>query len=125
MSALRTLADRPQLRAAALLLLLLAALAIALVAVAPLAAAVLGLAAAGGAGLLGLGVAGASRPRAAERRRAAPTGEAGPALRLTLPDGATVSARPVALAAEGEGTLLLTRDGYVVVDGAGRVIHRI
>lgn len=48
-----------------------------------------------------------------------------PTLRLELPGGAVVSARPVPLPGEGEQTMLLTRDGYVVVSAEGRVLHRI
>lgn len=124
MSTLRTLSGRPELRAAAVALLLLAALALALAAAAPAAALALALAGAAAA-LLGVAAA-AARPHAPARRRAAaPAGDPGPTLRLTLPDGATVSARPVALPGEARERLLLTRDGYVLVDEAGRVIHRL
>lgn len=48
-----------------------------------------------------------------------------PTMRLELPDGQVLSARPVPLPAEREHTMLLTRDGYVVVSAEGRVLHRL
>jgi hypothetical protein len=48
-----------------------------------------------------------------------------PTLRLELPDGEVVSAWPVPLPHESEHTLLLTRDGYVVVSAEGRIVHRL
>lgn len=123
MSALRMLSGRPELRAALIALLLMAAVAVALAGAAPAAAAVLALSAVAGVALVGAGAA--ARPRHAPRRTAAPTGEAGPTLRLTLPDGETVSARPVSLPGQASEQLLLTRNGYVVVDADGRVLHRL
>jgi hypothetical protein len=48
-----------------------------------------------------------------------------PTLRLELADGAVVSARAVPLPGDGEHTLLLTRDGYVLVNAEGRAVHRL
>lgn len=48
-----------------------------------------------------------------------------PTLRLELADGAVVSARPVPLPGASEHTLLLTRDGYLVVSAEGKVLHRL
>ncbi len=61
--------------------------------------------------------------RAAVAGAPAPEGAPQPTLRLELPDGAVVSARPVPL--PGEDTLLLTRGGYVVVSAEGRVLHTL
>jgi hypothetical protein len=52
-------------------------------------------------------------------------GEATRPVRLELADGTVVSARPVPLPGDGEHTLMLTREGYVLVSAEGRVIHRI
>lgn len=48
-----------------------------------------------------------------------------PTLRLELADGSVLNARPVPLPGASEDTLLLTRDGYIVVSAEGRVIHRL
>lgn len=125
MSALQTLSMRPQLWAAALLLLLTAALAIVLAAAAPAVAAVLTLLVAAGAATLGLVLTAVGRPARPAPRAEIPAEEVPPTLRLTLPDGATVVARPVTLGGAAETTLLLTRDGYVVVDDGGRVLYRL
>lgn len=64
--------------------------------------------------------------RAARAVRAAPAdGTPQPTLLLEVGDGAVVSARPVPLPGGGEDTLMLTRDGYVVVNAAGKVLHRL
>ncbi len=67
--------------------------------------------------------------RAARERAASPRGAAEeaplPTLRLELPDGQVLAARPVPLAGESEHALLLTRDGYVVVSADGRVLYRL
>ncbi len=78
-----------------------------------------------GAALLG------ERARAVGRRAhrpAAGTTEgtaAQPSLQIELADGALLSARPVALPGEGERTMVLTRDGYLLLSAEGRVVHRI
>jgi hypothetical protein len=111
----------PRRQLAALLLLALTAALAALALQQPLAAALLALA------LLIVGAAAvAARPARPRRPRPAfAEGEAAPTLRLELPDGAVLSARPVALPGPSEDQLLLTRDGYVVVDRDGRVLHRL
>ncbi len=48
-----------------------------------------------------------------------------PILRFELPNGEVVSARAVPLPHASEHTLLFTRDGYVVVNAEGRVLHRL
>jgi hypothetical protein len=111
--------QRRQLAALALLALTVGLLFLA--AQQPLAAALLALALATAGGAIV-----AARP--ARPRRARPAfaeGEATPTLRLELPGGEVLSARPVALPGEGEDQLLLTRDGYVVVDRHGRALHKL
>jgi hypothetical protein len=124
MNTLRTLYARPQLRALAALLLLAATLALALVVAAPAASAALAALALAGGALLWAGAA-AGRPAAQARPAPRFEGEAPAPVRLTLPSGAVVAARPVEVGGEGAGRLLLTRDGYVVVNAAGQVIHRL
>lgn len=63
--------------------------------------------------------------RAAVRGAPAAEAEPQPTLRLELADGEVLSARPVPLAHESEDTMLLTRDGYIVVSAEGRVLHRL
>jgi hypothetical protein len=63
--------------------------------------------------------------RAAVSGAPTPEAMAQPTLRLELADGAVVNARPVPLPGESEHTLLLTRDGYVVVSAEGKVLHRL
>jgi hypothetical protein len=114
--------DRGQRRQlAALALLALTAGLLVLAAQQPLAAALLALAlaTAGGAALV-------ARPT--RRRRARPASvesEATPTLRLELAGGKVLNARPVALPGDGEEQLLLTREGYIVVDRDGRALHRL
>lgn len=48
-----------------------------------------------------------------------------PRLRLELPDGTVLSARQVPLHGPSEHAMLLTREGYALVDAEGRVAHRI
>lgn len=121
MGALRILSARPELRLLAVALLLAAAVtALVLATTAPLVAAALALGVAVAAALVGAGV-----PPAQRSARPAPLPEPAPALHLTLPNGATLSARPVALPGDAEHQLLLTRDGYVVVDAEGRLIHKL
>lgn len=60
-------------------------------------------------------------------RAVSPESEPAPAapVQLELATGEVVSARPVRLTGPSEHTMLLTRDGYLVVDEAGRVLRRI
>lgn len=123
MGALYHLSARPALRATVLMLALLATLALgALTTVAPWAIAALGLAGTLAVLLLALPPRAAVR---AARPAPTPTGEAAPALRLVLADGSTRVAQPVDLPGHDEHRLLLTRDGYVLVDAAGKVLHRL
>jgi hypothetical protein len=70
----------------------------------------------------------AAAPRAARPGRARPAGAneaAGPMFQLVDADGVAIAARAVSLAGPSEHTLALTRDGYVLVDDTGRVLHRL
>ena len=128
MSALHTLSSRQHLVIAGLALMTLAAIIVLLFGVSPTAAAsvlsaliilaVVALRAAMTAG---------ATPRAprAQPRPAAGEAEVGPPLLLTLADGETLVAREVDLGQPGEHRLLLTRKGYVLVNGAGEVIYRL
>lgn len=110
--------QRRQLVALALLALMVGLIVLA--AQQPLAAALLALALA-----VAGGATAAARPARRQARPAFAEFEATPTLRLELASGEVLSARPVALPGEGEEQLLLTRDGYVVVDQGGRVLHRL
>lgn len=48
-----------------------------------------------------------------------------PTLRVELPDGEVMVARPVAIPQTDEHTMLLTRNGYLMVNGRGEVFHRL
>lgn len=125
MSALETMSARQWAQAMGLTLLVAVAMILTVAVVLPTAALILTLALlAAGAGLVARRV---GRVASAARRAVAPEapGEARPTLRLELPGGEVVSARPVPLAHESAETLLLTRDGYVVVSSEGRVLHRL
>lgn len=103
---------------------LLALLALAFVALAvqqPLAAALLAFA----LFLVGGAAVAARSAQPAHSRPAVADEEALPTVRLELPDGQVLNARPVALPEPSEDLLLLTRDGYVVVDRRGRVLRRL
>jgi hypothetical protein len=110
-----------------LVLALAVAIVVAVAVVLPVAALVLTLA------LLVAGVALVARqvPAMARTARTAATGmpsgeeQVQPTLRLELADGTELRARPVPLAGESEHTLMLTREGYVVVSAEGAVIHRL
>jgi type II secretory pathway pseudopilin PulG len=93
----------------------------------PAAALVMGLAllATGAAFVAQRASAVARAAQSAVRGAPSATGEAQPTLRLELASGEVVSARPVPLEGPSEHTLLLTRDGYVVVSAEGRVLHRL
>ncbi len=108
-------------------LLLAVVLVIVLAVALPVAALVLSLA------LLGSGLAmvvqragaAARSVEAAVRGTAEPDAPSQPTLKLELAEGVVLNARPVPLAAPGEHTLLLTREGYIVVNAEGQVLHRI
>lgn len=122
MSALNTITGRRPLRAAIWLLVALAIAFVATVAVLPAAAGIAALLVAAAASLVGVL---ATRP-APRRSAVADVGAYhGPTLRLTLAGGAELSARAVPLAGLGDHQLLLTRDGYILVDAVGRVVHRL
>lgn len=126
MSAYGTVAARHWVQLVALGLVLVVAIVVILAVVLPTAALVLALV------LAATGVAFVTQRTMAVARSAARTMAGSPApdttpqpsLRLELPDGEVVSARPVPLPQESEHTLLLTRDGYVVVNAEGRIIYR-
>src|SRR5687767_5802864 len=106
----------PRRQFAALSLLALAVALVALIVQQPLAAALLALA------LVTVGGAAVAAARPARPRRPRPAmadGETAPTLRLELPGGEMISARPVPLPSPGADQLLLTRDGYIVVDREG------
>lgn len=127
MSAIETMTARQWAQLFGLGLALAAALVVVVAVVLPAAALALALALAAAALSVATqrATAVARRTRAAVTGAPAPEGPAQPTLRLELPDGAVVSARPVPLPGEGEQTMLLTREGYVVVSAAGKVVHRI
>jgi hypothetical protein len=83
--------------------------------------------------LAATGVALATRQMQAMARSAqaavmgAPPAEAAtpPVLLLELADGAVLSARPVPLPGQGEHTLVLTREGYLLLGAAGNVVHKL
>jgi hypothetical protein len=121
MDTVRSLSARRELRAAAALLIIAGfGTALALAVVAPLTAGALATAGA----LVALGMALAA-PAQTRKPYAAPLPEQAQQLRLTLPDGSTLSARAVALPGESDSQLLLTREGYLVVDADGRPLHRL
>lgn len=64
-------------------------------------------------------------PHQASRAGTMPEDAVAPTLYLKLADGVVVAARPIPLPAAQDHSLLLTRDGYVVVNAEGRIIHSI
>lgn len=79
-----------------------------------------------GAALLAQRVRAAARLAHAAVAGAPAADEAAPAtVLLELADGAVLSARPVPLPGEGAHTLVLTREGYLLLNGGGEVVHRL
>lgn len=122
-----TLTSRQRAQLTGLALLAFAALIAILAVVAPLAALALSLSLLAGALLLVLSL---KHSQVAPRRSAtADVGAADatlqPPLQIALEDGVLRAARVVPLAANDEHTLLLTRDGYLVVGASGQVVHTI
>ena len=128
MSAMHPLSARQQLAVALGALLVVAAVIISLFVQAPLASAiVLGSLLLVAITMLALRGHAAARPapRAARAAVDIPYGEALPILQLTFPDGEVLAAREVPLPQPHEHQLLLTRQGYVVVNAAGQVIYQL
>lgn len=119
-----TAADRGRLWAVSLGALAVLALLVALLVLLPLAALTM---------LLGLAVSGvallvqrASSLRVARpQARPAADGALGPTLLIVDAAGDPLAARAVPLAGPSEHTLALTRDGYVLLNAAGQVLHRL
>lgn len=65
----------------------------------------------------------AQRTTRSAARSSGATASDEPTLRLSLADGSVVAARRVHVAHEQEHALLLTRNGYVVVDAQGHPLH--
>ena len=66
----------------------------------------------------------AGKPGARQATTGEPEADTQPTLRIELASGEVRAARPVAMP-QSEHSLLLTRDGYLVVSAEGRVLHRI
>jgi len=124
MSVYVTTTERGRAWALVLAALLVLALFVAMLALLPLAALVLlaGTAVSGAALLFQRATA--ARP-SARPARPVPDAPAGPLLVVVDADGEAVSARAVSVAGQSEHTLALTRDGYVLLDADGRVIHAL
>jgi hypothetical protein len=125
MNAYSTMTARQRRQLAGLALLTIAVIITILAVVAPTAALVASLSLlAGGAILAAL----QTQRRVGRRTVAADVGAgstAQPPLQIALADGAVRTARIVPLDHSDEHTLLLTRDGYLVVSAEGRVVHKI
>jgi hypothetical protein len=127
MNTYTSLTSRQRAQLNGLALLAFAALITILAVVAPLAALALSLSLLAGTLLLVLSL----RQGRVEPRRVA-TADVGAAdatpqlpVQITLEDGALHVARVVPSAANDEHTLLLTRNGYLVVNASGQVVHTI
>jgi hypothetical protein len=59
----------------------------------------------------------AGAPRAADSPQ--------PTMLLELPDGAVLSARPLPLPGDGAHTMVLTRQGYMLLRADGELFHRL
>jgi hypothetical protein len=67
----------------------------------------------------------AAQSARAPRAGAANADEAAPTMLLELADGALLSARPVPLSSQSKHTLALTREGYLLLNPKGEVVHKL
>lgn len=127
MSSLGTISGRQWAQLMLLGLMLAVAIVVVLAVVLPTAALALGLALAVTVGTLVVQRA-AAVGRTVKRTivgEPEPEAPAQPTLRIEVAEGVVLVARPVPLRQDSEHSVLLTRDGYLVVNDEGRVIHRI